>query len=67
MLCKYQESNVERPSRFEIQFTSNGTFYEYGFTTLLKSKQINEEWLLELRSDGTVNSLFEREKEKTKD
>lgn len=64
MFCKYHESNIERPSRFEIQFTSNGTFYEYGFTTLLKSKQINEEWLLELRSDGTVNTLFEREKGK---
>lgn len=61
MFCKSEESNSERASTFEIQFTMNGKFYAYGFSVILMERKIIAEWLYELYQNGSAKTLFERE------
>ncbi len=60
--CKNSEENINRPSLFEIQFTTNDKFYAYGFTVSLKERIVESEWLYELYQNGSQKTLFEREK-----
>lgn len=61
MFCKSKESNSEKPSKFELQFSYKNKFYAYGFEILLKNKKIKSEWLVELYSDGNAELLFQRD------
>lgn len=58
--CKNKESNAEKPSSFEIQFSVGERIFAYGFSAILKSHSIIEEWLYEL-TDGE-KCIFESEK-----
>lgn len=62
--CKTNQDNINRPSLFEIQFTINNKFYAYGFSMLLREREIEAEWLYELYQNGSQKTLFEREKGK---
>ncbi|CZT55373.1 AAA family ATPase [Solibaculum mannosilyticum] len=59
--CKNKESNKQRESNFEIQFTVDNKFYAYGFSAILSERKITSEWLYELLRDGSAKCLFERE------
>lgn len=59
--CRIEEENKTRPSRFELQFTVGDRFYAYGFSVILSTRKIMEEWLYELHQDGSAKELFERE------
>jgi AAA15 family ATPase/GTPase len=60
MFCKSEENNANRASTFELQFTVNEKFYAYGFSLLLKERNITAEWLYELYQNGSAKTLFER-------
>lgn len=60
MFCKSKEANSYNPSTFEIQFTTNGKFYAYGFSLILKERKIISEWMYELYQNGSAKTLFER-------
>lgn len=61
--CRIDEKNKNRPSRFELQFTVMDRFYAYGFSVVLSTRKINEEWLYELHQNGSAKELFEREED----
>ncbi len=61
MVCKSKESNAQKPSTFEIQFTTNGKFYAYGFSVILQDRKIMSEWMYELYQNGSAKALFERQ------
>lgn len=62
--CKVSESNSNRPSLFELQFTIGEEFYAYGFSLMLSTRTIESEWLYKLYQNGTQKTLFERKKGK---
>lgn len=59
--CRNKESNRNRESVFELQFTIGDSFYAYGFSALLSQRKITSEWLYELLQDGNAHLLFNRE------
>jgi AAA15 family ATPase/GTPase len=59
--CRIEKENKKRPSLFELQFTIGNHFYAYGFSVVLSTRKVTEEWLYELYQDGTAKELFERE------
>ncbi len=59
--CRNRQENKDRESMFELQFTVGDKFYAYGFSAILSSRKITEEWLFELMQDGTAHNLFIRE------
>ena len=61
--CRIRKENKDRPSQFELQFTIGNRFYAYGFSVVLSTRKIREEWLYELHQDGSAKELFEREEE----
>ncbi|MEG1930348.1 MAG: AAA family ATPase, partial [Anaerovorax sp.] len=48
MFCKQSEVNELKASTFEFEFYSNGSFYAYGFSAILKQQKITAEWLYQL-------------------
>jgi len=61
MFCKSQEANAKKSSTFELQFTTNGKFYAYGFSIILQERKVVSEWMYELYQNGSAKTLFERE------
>lgn len=61
MFCKAKKKNSAQETKFEIQFSAQGRFYAYGFSVILKSCKITDEWLYELYSDGRVRRIYERD------
>ena len=59
--CRNKDSNKDRESVFELQFTVGDKFYAYGFSVLLSEGRITGEWLYELRPHGSAKLLFEVE------
>lgn len=59
--CRNKDSNKDRESVFELQFTVDDKFYAYGFAAVLSKRKIIEEWLYELMQDGNANNLFSRD------
>ena len=59
--CRNRDSNKDRESVFELQFTVGDKFYAYGFAAVLSKRKIIEEWLYELMQDGSANNLFLRD------
>ncbi|MFA6857572.1 MAG: AAA family ATPase, partial [Treponema sp.] len=52
-------SNKEKTSYFEFEICLNGKIYAYGFEMLIASRQITEEWFIELGKDRN-RELFTR-------
>ncbi len=57
--CKSNQTNAEKPTLFEYEFTIGENCFAYGFTAHLKENRILSEWLYEI---GTAEErvLFER-------
>lgn len=60
MFCRSTKENADKKSEFEIQFTHGDKFYAYGFSANLRDREIQEEWLYELKQNGGAKVLFER-------
>jgi uncharacterized protein len=56
---KLDPSNKEKNSYFEFEICIDGKIYAYGFEMLIASRQITEEWLIELGKDRN-RELFTR-------
>lgn len=61
IFAKIQKKTKLETASLKLQFTVNDKFYAYGFTAILSKKEITEEWLYELKQDGSAKALFERE------
>lgn len=59
LFCKLKEENKNRVSTFEIQFSIDDKFYDYGFSIILSQRQINEEWLYKLNFGKDAQCIFE--------
>lgn len=55
---KYNTSNCDEPSNFEMSFIANEVLYTYGF--LVDSEKIHEEWLHVKTKEGRVREAFSR-------
>ncbi|WP_303725849.1 ATP/GTP-binding protein [Anaerovibrio lipolyticus] len=58
--CKADSRAINQDSLFEVEISSNGTVYKYGFRILISSGCITEEWLFFRDTDGEFNRLFQR-------
>lgn len=59
MFCRNNESNADKPTLFEYEFTIGERCFAYGFTVNLKGNTILSEWLYEMKSSGE-HIIFER-------
>lgn len=57
LFCRNEESNRERPSSFELQFSINDRVFAYGFTALLSEQQIIDEWLYDISGIKPITLL----------
>lgn len=60
--CKNREENKTKPSCFELQFSIGDNFYAYGFSVILDTRTVAEEWLYQLYQNGSTKVLFERKR-----
>jgi AAA15 family ATPase/GTPase len=51
--------SMQQQSTFEFEIELNGIFFSYGFSSLLKDKEITEEWLYEI-GKSKPELIFER-------
>lgn len=58
--CRAGHGYASEDTTFEVQFTSKGRAYDYGFSCSLKGYLVNTEWLYELGGEQP-KVLFERE------
>ena len=58
--CRAGAGYADEDSTFEVQFTSGGHAYDYGFSCSLKRYSLGSEWLYELGGDRP-KVLFERD------
>lgn len=57
--CKVKNSNKDKPTLFEYEFSIGDKCFAYGFEVNLKDKEILSEWLYELES-SQEHVIFER-------
>lgn len=57
--CRNCPELAEKESRFEIQFSTNGEFYAYGFSALLKTRKITGEYLVKLYPSGETSVIYQ--------
>lgn len=62
LFCKNSKNNINIPSTFEIQFSIDKKIYAYGFSVLMKKREIESEWLYQLHQNGSAYPIFEWEK-----
>lgn len=60
---KLDEDSLNRPTQFEFEILIEDKIYAYGFSFFLKTKEILEEWLVEVGKKEDIN-IFTREKNK---
>ena len=60
--CKNHENNINTPSTFDVQFSIGKNIYAYGFSVLMKKREIESEWLYQLHQTGSANPIFEWKK-----
>lgn len=58
--CRMDESNIDRPSHFEIEVVFDNVHYVYGFEVLLNTGVFTSEWLIEKKGQKT-KSIFNRD------
>lgn len=58
---RLDSSSFSRPTQFKFEIEIDRKFFAYGFSTLLQSKEIEEEWLYEIGSISP-EMIFERKK-----
>lgn len=61
LFCKNREENRNRNTSFEIQLSIGDAFYAYGFSIIMDTSKITEEWLFELGKTGTRKAVFTRD------
>lgn len=59
---RLSKNNVDIPTNFEFELEVEGVFYSYGFSLILSTGNIIEEWLYSLSSKGSLK-IFERSQE----
>ena len=57
---RLKNENRMKPSRFEIEFLCNDKRFCFGFTAVLNSGSIEEEWLYEITPSGLKKYLYKR-------
>jgi len=57
---RLDNNSSKKPTIFEFELEFNGKFFSYGFSSILNTKQVFEEWLYEIRED-TSEKIFARE------
>ena len=62
---KLDTTSLNKPTVFEFELELNNKFFSYGFSSILNSKKISEEWLYEI-GKNTPELIFTREKNKIK-
>ncbi|WP_300344624.1 ATP/GTP-binding protein [Fusobacterium sp.] len=58
---KLDEDSLNRPTQFEFEILIEDKIYAYGFSFFLKTKEILEEWLVEVGKKEDIN-IFTRNK-----
>lgn len=60
--CRNHEANMNKPTIFEITFSSEQRIFTYGVKTLLSKQTVLSEWVDEIMpSNGKIKHLFLRE------
>lgn len=62
---KLDETSINKPTQFEFELELNNKFYSYGFSSILNTKEIKEEWLYEI-GKSKPELIFTRENNKIK-
>ncbi len=57
---RLKKENRLKPSRFEIEFICRDKRFCFGFSAILNSGNIIEEWLYELTASGIKKELYSR-------
>ena len=60
MFCKTKKENSKNITRFEMQFSIDNYFYAYGFSVVLSKREICDEWLYQLYTNGKAQRIYER-------
>ena len=58
---RLNNSSSEQPTTFEFEFELDNKFFSYGFSSILNTKEIYEEWLFEIGL-SSPSKIFERKK-----
>lgn len=56
---RLDNDSMNKPTKFEFEIELNNKFYSYGFSTVLSTKKIAEEWLFEI-GKSKPEKIFER-------
>lgn len=62
---RLNNNSAKEPTTFEFELELDKRFFSYGFSSILATKEINEEWLVEI-GKSSPEMIFEREKNKVK-
>lgn len=62
---KLDEGSLKKPTQFEFEILIENKIFAYGFSFLLETKEILEEWLIEVRKKEDIN-IFIRNKNEVK-
>lgn len=57
--CRSAENGAVEKTTFDVQFETEGIFFDYGFSCFLGTRQVTDEWLYELGS-GKEKTIFSR-------
>lgn len=63
---RLKKENRLKPSRFEIEFICRDKRFCFGFSAILNSGNIIEEWLYELTASGIKKELYSRNVEESR-
>lgn len=58
--CRVVPGSADRPTSFGYTIIIDGTWYDYGFETVLSTGSIRSEWLRDLSHQGGALSIFRR-------
>lgn len=58
---RLNSDSSKKPTIFEFEFELNDKFFSYGFSSILNTKEIDEEWLFEI-GKSSPERIFERKK-----
>jgi AAA15 family ATPase/GTPase len=60
---RLSNSTIKKPTQFEFEIEIDNRFFSYGFSSVLNTKTISEEWLFEI-GRGSPKRVFERKEDK---
>lgn len=60
---KLDADSIKKPTQFEFEILIDNKVYAYGFSILLLTKEVLEEWLVEVKEDEDINLLNRKKNE----